>query len=101
MHGRHGVTGSIYLNEGIYYPMRILFGENGGGDNMTVYFHPPGDTWITNGYGWYYHILESKDITSDYIFNFNFVICFLSIPYFSQTYLRYSLPSLVEYSTSK
>jgi hypothetical protein len=71
LHGRHGVTGSIYLNEGIYYPMRILFGENGGGDNMTVYFHPPGDTWITNGYGWYYHIPESKDITSDYIVNFN------------------------------
>ena len=32
----------------------------------------------------------------NYIFNFSFVICFLSIPYFSQMYLIFSLPSLVE-----
>ena len=66
LHGRHGVTGTIYLTAGNYYPMRILFGENWGGDNMSVYFHPPGDTWTTNGQGWYYHIPEHKEIIPDY-----------------------------------
>jgi hypothetical protein len=66
LHGRYGVTGSIYLTAGIYYPMRILFGERTGGDNMIVYFHPPGRHWMTNGRGWYYHMPDSEEIIPGY-----------------------------------
>jgi hypothetical protein len=71
LHGRHGVSGSIYLTSGIYYPMRILLGENYGHDNMSVYFHPPGDNWTTNGRGWYYHVQDNKEINRDIGVNMN------------------------------
>lgn len=55
--GLHGVqerSGTISLNAGQYYPIRIMFGENGGGDIMTVSFSGPGITKTTNGTGYYF-----------------------------------------------
>lgn len=37
-------SGSINLTAGTYYPIRIQFGENGGGDNMKTSFIEPGGT---------------------------------------------------------
>jgi hypothetical protein len=55
--GAHGVietSGTTNLTGGLLYPMRIMFGENGGGDIMTVSFAGPGITKTTNGSGYYY-----------------------------------------------
>ena len=42
--GAHGVvetSGTISLTAGVYYPMRIQFGEASGGDAMTFYYSTP------------------------------------------------------------
>jgi hypothetical protein len=55
--GLHGVvetSGTTSLTGGLLYPMRIMFGENGGGDVITVSFAGPSITKTTNGSGYYY-----------------------------------------------
>ena len=42
--GAHGVierSGTISLTAGVYYPIRIQFGEASGGDAMTFYYSTP------------------------------------------------------------
>jgi hypothetical protein len=49
--GLHGVvqqSGTISLTAGVYYPIRIQFGENGGGDVMTFNYSTPTITTTTN-----------------------------------------------------
>jgi hypothetical protein len=49
--GLHGVqeqSGSIGLTAGIYYPIRIQFGENSGGDVLTFNYSTPTITKTTN-----------------------------------------------------
>jgi hypothetical protein len=49
-------SGSVTLTAGVYYPLRIQFGELGGGAAMTVSFLPPGGTmWLTNGAGHFFY----------------------------------------------
>jgi hypothetical protein len=50
LHGRHGVNGIIYLEINKYYKLDIYFGENYGGDNLTIYFERTiySESWITN-----------------------------------------------------
>jgi hypothetical protein len=55
--GGHGVQcaeGSISLTANTYYPIRITFGEGGGGDEITVNFKVPGGSYQSNGAGFYY-----------------------------------------------
>ncbi|MEY2986421.1 MAG: Bathycoccus sp [Candidatus Parcubacteria bacterium] len=55
--GVHGVlerSGTINLTAGQYYPIRIMFGEYGGGDIMTVAFSGPGIAKTANGTGYYF-----------------------------------------------
>jgi hypothetical protein len=55
--GPHGVieaSGTTNLTGGLLYPMRIMFGEQGGGDIMTVSFAGPNIVKTTNGSGYYY-----------------------------------------------
>jgi hypothetical protein len=55
--GAHGVietSGTTNLVAGVMYPMRITFGEAGGGDIITVSFSGPGIAKTTNGAGYYY-----------------------------------------------
>ena len=56
--GQHGAQESasrgIELTAGQYYPIRIMFGENGGGDSMTVAFSGPGIPKTANGTGYYF-----------------------------------------------
>jgi type II secretory pathway pseudopilin PulG len=54
LHGTQERSGSINLTAGQYYPIRIMFGENGGGDIMTVAFSGPGIAKTTNGTGYYF-----------------------------------------------
>lgn len=54
-HGMNQRSGTISLNANTYYPIRIVFGENGGGDNIYVFFNLPGNsTNIYNGTGYYF-----------------------------------------------
>lgn len=56
--GLHGTTeafGSASLVAGRYYPIRIQFGENSGGDIITVSFSTPTISKTTNGLGYYYY----------------------------------------------
>ena len=49
--GAHGVqerSGSIALTAGVYYPIRIQFGEAGGGDAMTFNYSTPTITKTTD-----------------------------------------------------
>jgi len=55
--GAHGVItrcGDITLSAGTEYPIRIQFGEAGGGDMMSVNFTPPGGSQTYIGTGYYF-----------------------------------------------
>jgi len=54
LHGDQERSGTITLDAGVQYPIRITFGENSGGDIMTVSFTPPGGVKTTNGLGYYF-----------------------------------------------
>jgi len=47
-HGPQEVSGSVSLTAGVYYPIRIQFGEIGGGDVMTFNYSTPTITKTTN-----------------------------------------------------
>lgn len=53
LHGTQERSGTISLVSGDYCPIRIMFGENTGGDVMTVSFDGPGIAKTTNGSGYY------------------------------------------------
>jgi hypothetical protein len=48
LHGVVEVSGSIALTSGVYYPIRIQFGELNGGDAMTFNYSTPTITKTTN-----------------------------------------------------
>lgn len=54
-HGTQEASGSILLTADIYYPIRIQFGEIGGGDNITVSFSSDSIPKTTDGNGYYFH----------------------------------------------
>jgi hypothetical protein len=54
LHGTQERSGTITLQASIFYPIRIMFGENFGGDIMIVAFTPPGASKTTNGLGFYF-----------------------------------------------
>jgi alpha-tubulin suppressor-like RCC1 family protein/uncharacterized protein YjdB len=55
LHGMHEICGNTTLVGGTFYPIRIQFGENGGGDAIIVRFTPPGGgSTIYNGTGYYF-----------------------------------------------
>jgi hypothetical protein len=63
--GGHGVQcqqGNVNLVAATYYPIRITFGEGGGGDEITVNFKVPGGSFQSNGTGFYY-LTEYVNIT--------------------------------------
>ena len=47
-HGNQERSGTISLTAGVYYPIRIQFGEAGGGDVMTFNYSTPTITKTTN-----------------------------------------------------
>lgn len=47
-------NGTIKLISGVYYPIRILYGEQAGAEDLTVTFTPPGGSATTNGEGYYF-----------------------------------------------
>ena len=47
-HGNQERSGTISLTSGVYYPIRIQFGEAGGGDVMTFNYSTPTITKTTN-----------------------------------------------------
>jgi len=47
-HGNRELSGTISLTAGVYYPIRIQFGEIGGGDVMTFNYSTPTITKTTN-----------------------------------------------------
>jgi hypothetical protein len=57
--GLHGpieaASSPVSLVAGTYYPIRLQFGENGGGDVMTVNFSTATIPKTTNGLGYYYY----------------------------------------------
>jgi hypothetical protein len=48
LHGVQETSGNINLTAGVYYPVRIQFGENGGGDVMTLSYSHLSQTKTTN-----------------------------------------------------
>ena len=56
LHGPDEVTSSpVSLVAGTYYPIRVQFGELGGGDLITVSFETSTIAKRTNGLGYYYY----------------------------------------------
>ena len=47
-------SGSVNLLAGVYYPIKISYGENSGGQLLSVSFVTPSGATITNGYGYYF-----------------------------------------------
>jgi hypothetical protein len=54
-HGPQEISGTISLMANTYYPIRIQFGELGGGDFITVSFSTDTISKTTNGSGYYFH----------------------------------------------
>lgn len=52
LHGMREASGTMQLEAGQYYDIRVQFGENGGGDNIAIQFQEPGGvrTGIMSGY---------------------------------------------------
>jgi hypothetical protein len=48
LHGNQEASGAIALTANTYYPIRIQFGEQGGGDVMTFNYSTPSITKTTN-----------------------------------------------------
>lgn len=61
LHGPLTASGTAILSSGIYYPIRIQFGENTGGEAMAVDFAPPSNPtgWINSGTGYYFYNLST------------------------------------------
>jgi hypothetical protein len=56
LHGPDEVQSSpISLTAGVYYPIRIQFGENEQGDELSFSFSTPTISKTTNGLGYYYY----------------------------------------------
>lgn len=55
-HGPQETFGSINLTANIYYPIRIQFGEIGGGDIVTVSFSTNTISKTSDGNGYYFHL---------------------------------------------
>lgn len=55
-HGPQEISASINLIANTYYPIRIQFGEIGGGDIMTVNFSTNTIFKTSNGNGYYFHL---------------------------------------------
>ena len=55
LHSLREISASINLSKDIFYPIRIVFGENTGFDNITVSWSQPNNTTkITNGNGYFF-----------------------------------------------
>ncbi|MFZ9697666.1 MAG: Ig-like domain-containing protein, partial [Ilumatobacteraceae bacterium] len=54
LHGMREICATTTLSSGASYPIRIQFGENGGGDAIIVRFVPPGGSNTYNGVGYYF-----------------------------------------------
>lgn len=55
LHGMQERSGKINLIKDTYYPIRIQFGENSGGDNISISWNRPGNsTRIYNGNGFFF-----------------------------------------------
>jgi hypothetical protein len=67
--GLHGNTEKsstpVSLTKGVYYPIRIQFGENGGGDIMSVSFSTPTISKTRNGLGYYYNVSNIQNTWKD------------------------------------
>lgn len=57
-HPTQEISSSINLTANTYYPLRIQFGEFGGGDIITVSFSSNSISKTTNGDGYYFHLAE-------------------------------------------
>ena len=55
LHGFRAYANSIYLLAGVYYPIRIQFGENYGADAVIVAVNGPGMPINTYGNGYFFH----------------------------------------------
>lgn len=64
LHTIQEVSGTVFLISGVYYPIRILYGDNTSLENIIVSFTPPSGTKTTNGTGYYYNPGISYNVTS-------------------------------------
>lgn len=55
LHGNNEQSGTISLTANTYYPIKIQFGENSGGDIITVSFSTDTISKTTDGNGYYFH----------------------------------------------
>lgn len=53
-HGVREICNTITLAASTNYPYRVSYGEGGGGDEIQMYFTPPGGQQIRDGVGYYF-----------------------------------------------
>jgi hypothetical protein len=73
-------TATIYLVANTYYPIRILYGEDWGGNDINLYFQLPNSTvQMYDGTGYYFHCNNNTTLWFDTnAFNYtssNYMIC--------------------------
>jgi hypothetical protein len=56
LHGMYKRSGTIELESTTYYPIKLLYGQNYGGHNITLSFTPPNGSSSTDGKNYYFCI---------------------------------------------
>ena len=65
-HASQTRSGSISLTQDVFYPIRVVFEEGGGGDNMRFRWRLSGGTFSTDLSQYYYHATVNNVITGDF-----------------------------------
>lgn len=67
LHGGQERSGTINLTANTYYPIRVIFGENYGGDYVQLSFSGPNIARTYNGLGYFFNGNKNfKDLISSY-----------------------------------
>jgi hypothetical protein len=59
VHGMNKVSTTQTLTAGTLYPVRIMYGENAGGDDCKFEVIVPGGAVVTNGTGWFFNLTSA------------------------------------------
>jgi hypothetical protein len=57
LHGSTTVSQSIALNSNVYYPIRIVYGQDAGAATLLAEFTPPGGSATADGTGYYFSMV--------------------------------------------
>lgn len=65
-HGTQERSGTITLTADVYYPIRVVYEEGGGGDNFRLSWQSPTGTKIQDLSNYFYYAVNNNVVTGDF-----------------------------------